>query len=52
MIRDIAQTIMGTTNVEDGEVVGTAPAGKKSLLGKLDLKGMLAKKEKVPARAN
>jgi len=52
VIRDIAQTIMGTTNVEDGEVVGMAPAGKKSLLGKLDLKGMLAKKEKAPAKAN
>ena len=50
VIRDVAQAVMGTTDVESGGPVTAEPA-KKSLLGKLDLKAML-KKDKTPAKAN
>ena len=43
-IRDIAKAVMG---IGEGEVAEVAVAGKKSLLGKFDLKGMLAKKPKA-----
>jgi pilus assembly protein CpaE len=46
VIRDIAKTVMGTS---DGEVIDDAVKGKKSLLGKLDLKAMLSKKDKAKA---
>lgn len=47
-VRDLAQRIMGAGAVEDS---GDEPAAKKSLLGKFDLKGVLAKKDKAPAKA-
>lgn len=50
VIREVAQAVMGTTDVESTGPATTAPA-KKSLLGKLDLKAML-KKDKTPAKAN
>ena len=51
VIRDIAEAIMGATDVEsDGQP--KLPPEKKSLLGKLDLKSMLAKKEKAPVEAD
>jgi pilus assembly protein CpaE len=46
VIRDIAKTVMGAS---DGEVIDDAVKGKKSLLGKLDLKSMLSKKDKAKA---
>ena len=45
VIRDIAQAILGAAEIE---AEAAAPA-KKSLLGKFDLKGLLAKKEKASA---
>jgi pilus assembly protein CpaE len=49
-IREIAQVIMSATDVEsDGQP--KLPTAKKSLLGKLDLKSLLAKKEKTPTVA-
>jgi pilus assembly protein CpaE len=48
-IRDLSQGIMNAGDVEEGGPV--AAVKKSSLLGKLDLKSMLAKKEKVPAKA-
>ncbi|GGC35460.1 hypothetical protein GCM10011371_23520 [Novosphingobium marinum] len=46
-MRELAKMVMGTSDmVEGGEVVEQ----KKSLLGKIDLKSMLAKKDKAPAR--
>ncbi len=50
VMRDIAKAVMG---VSEGEVADVGEAGKKSLLGKIDFKSMLAKKDKtpVPARA-
>lgn len=51
VIRDLAQAIMGAGDV-DAAAPGAEPA-KKSLLGKLDLKAMLApKKQKAPVGAN
>lgn len=46
VIRDIAKTVMGAS---DGAVIDDAVKAKKSLLGKLDLKSMLSKKDKVKA---
>lgn len=48
VLRGLAQTIISTgeESGSDGE-----PKAKASLLGKLDLKGLLAKKEKAPAQA-
>ncbi|MDD3797866.1 MAG: pilus assembly protein CpaE [Novosphingobium sp.] len=48
VLRALAQTIISTgeESGSDGE-----PKAKASLLGKLDLKGLLAKKEKAPAQA-
>jgi pilus assembly protein CpaE len=51
VIRDIAQAVVGTTDVENGGPASVEPA-KKSLLGKIDLKSMLAKKDKKPAKVN
>ena len=49
VIRDIANTVIGVGH-EDGEAV--AEAGTKSLLGKFDIKSLLAKKDKqAPAPA-
>ncbi|MBS0482736.1 MAG: pilus assembly protein CpaE [Proteobacteria bacterium] len=48
VIRDIAKAVMG---VSDGEVVDHAIKAKTSLLGKFDLKALMAKKEKTPASA-
>ncbi|HVR90868.1 MAG TPA: pilus assembly protein CpaE [Novosphingobium sp.] len=48
VMRDIAKAVMG---VSEGEVAGLGEASKKSLLGKLDFKSMLAKKVKAPAAA-
>ncbi len=45
-IREIAKTVMGAS---DGAVIEAAVKGKKSLLGKLDLKSMLSKKDKAKA---
>lgn len=50
VIRDLAQAIMGASDVD---AAAPAEPAKKSLLGKLDLKAMLApKKQKAPAGAN
>ena len=46
IIREIAQSVLG---IGDGEVVEAPTVEKKSLLGKLDFKSMLGKKEQVPA---
>jgi pilus assembly protein CpaE len=46
VIREIASTIMGAAE-EDGEPI--AEAGSKSLLGKFDIKSLLAKKDKGAA---
>ena len=47
-VRDLGQAILGASDVEEA---GAAPAAKKSLLGKIDLKSMLPKKSKSPAPA-
>jgi pilus assembly protein CpaE len=47
-IRDIAKTIMG---VGEGEVIDEQAKPKSSLLGKIDLKGMLSKKAKPAEKA-
>ncbi|MBW8784320.1 MAG: pilus assembly protein CpaE [Novosphingobium sp.] len=53
VVRDIANKITDATNVEASDPEPRASAAaKKSLLGKLDIKGMLAKKDKVPAGAS
>jgi pilus assembly protein CpaE len=44
VVREIAQAITGVSEIVEG-----GDAAKKSLLGKFDLKGLLAKKEKAPA---
>ena len=51
VIREIGQAVLGTTDLEDGGPVAPEPS-KKSLLGKIDLKSMLAKKDKKPAQVN
>jgi len=50
VVRDIAKACLGVSDVDESQAA-IAPAGKKSLLGKLDIKSLLAKKgkEKVPA---
>jgi pilus assembly protein CpaE len=48
VIRDIAKSIMG---VGEGESVDDGLKAKTSLLGKLDIKGLLPKKGKTPAPA-
>lgn len=49
-IREIGQAVLGISDVENG---ASAPEpAKKSLLGKLDLKSMLPKKDKKPAKVN
>ncbi len=48
VIRDIAKVVMGASDVVMDE--GSAPAGKKSLLGKIDLKSMLSKKPAAGAK--
>jgi pilus assembly protein CpaE len=50
VIRDIGQAVMGTSDVENAS--SAAEPVKKSLLGKLDLKSMLPKKDKKPAKVN
>ncbi|GGD88278.1 components of type IV pilus [Tsuneonella deserti] len=47
-IRQVAERVIGASD-EDATV---EQAGKKSLLGSFDLKSLLAKKEKAPARAD
>lgn len=48
MIRDIAKTVMG---IGEGEAIDDAVKAKPSLLGKLDLKSLLPKKQKSPVPA-
>ena len=48
-IRQLAERIMGASDEEAG---AEGPAGKKSLLGSFDLKSLLAKKNKAPARVD
>lgn len=48
VIRDLAKEVIGTSDAAYDEEA--APV-KKSLLGKIDLKSMLSKKEKAPAKA-
>lgn len=46
-VREISQAVLGVGDLEEAvAVTGGAAAGKKSLLGKFDLKSMLAKKDK------
>ena len=45
-MRDLAVTVMGAGDEVVGEVEGTVLAGKKSLLGKFDLKAMLPPRKK------
>ncbi len=50
VLRDVAKAVLGLTDISDDDpVTGPAAASKKSLLGKFDLKSMLAKKDKAPA---
>lgn len=51
VVRDVAQAVLGTSDNEDGGSASAEPS-KKSLLGKIDLKSMLAKKDKKPAKVN
>ena len=51
LMRDIAQAVLGTPDVENAGSAAAEPE-KKSLLGKIDLKAMLAKKDKKPAKVN
>ena len=51
VIREVAQAVMGTTDVENSGPASSERA-KKSLLGKIDLKAMLAKKDKKAAKVN
>jgi pilus assembly protein CpaE len=51
VIREVALAVLGTTDVENGEPAAAEPS-KKSLLGKIDLKSMLAKKDRKPAKVN
>ena len=46
MMRELAAAVMGAGEEVVGEVEGTVLAGKKSLLGKFDLKAMLPPKKK------
>ncbi|MFM5908834.1 MAG: CpaE family protein, partial [Novosphingobium sp.] len=46
VVRDIANQILGIGDAEEAAADLTKAKGKKSLLGKFDLKTMLAKKEK------
>jgi pilus assembly protein CpaE len=46
VMRDLAKAVVG---VGDGEAAEVGESGKKSLLGKLDFKSLLAKKDKSPA---
>ena len=46
VMRDLAVTVMGAGDEVVGEVEGTVLAGKKSLLGKFDLKAMLPPRKK------
>ena len=48
VMRDIAKAVVG---MGDGEIIESTDAAKKSLLGKFDLKSLLAKKDKAPAPA-
>lgn len=50
IIREIGQAVMGTSDVENSS--SAAEPTKKSLLGKLDLKSMLPKKDKKLAKVN
>ncbi len=47
-IRQLAERVIGASDEEAGD----SPVGKKSLLGSFDLKSLLAKKDKAPARAD
>ena len=50
IIRDIGQAVLGISDVENAS--SAVEPAKKSLLGKLDLKSMLPKKDKKPASVN
>ena len=47
-IRQLAERVIGASDEDAAE----GPVGKKSLLGSFDLKSLLAKKDKAPARAD
>jgi pilus assembly protein CpaE len=49
VMREIAQSVAGLTEAEDGGDGKAKKPAATSLLGKFDLKGLLAKKEKAPA---
>ncbi|MBC2663924.1 pilus assembly protein CpaE [Novosphingobium flavum] len=49
VIREIAATIIGVSDAEEEAAKAGKKAGGASLLGKFDLKGLLAKKDKAPA---
>jgi pilus assembly protein CpaE len=46
VVREVAQSCLGVSDADD---VHISPAAKKSLLGKFDIKSLMAKKEKAPA---
>ncbi|MEP7221463.1 MAG: pilus assembly protein CpaE [Novosphingobium sp.] len=46
IVREVAQACLGASDAEEAHVVS---ANKKSLLGKFDIKSLMAKKEKAPA---
>jgi pilus assembly protein CpaE len=50
VLRDLAQTVIKSGDAS--APVSEAGTAKKSLLGKIDLKGLLAKKSKAAAAAN
>ncbi|OCC25239.1 pilus assembly protein CpaE [Croceicoccus estronivorus] len=49
VMRHLAQTIIGTAEEAEGKQDAAAPKAKGSLLGKLDLKSLVAKKDKAHA---
>jgi len=50
-IRDVADAVMGSVNEDGSVIVEKSPGGKKSLLGKFDLKTLLPSKAKGEAAA-
>lgn len=48
VMRDVAKAVLGSA--DDDDVIDSGSRGKKSLLGKLDLKAMLPKKGKAAAK--
>ncbi|WP_068073945.1 pilus assembly protein CpaE [Novosphingobium lentum] len=50
-IRDVAQAVLGSVDAEGATVIDKAGTGRKSLLGKFDLKKMMPSKGKAAATA-